>query len=156
MDSLKNQTDFIKNGVAIGYLEKDGDNYEWTESGEKWKDENIDSITNSMLLGVTGASKTTDTQRSTTALAQVLEGSNDPNLIAAAAESSLFKSIGTVLGTEDVNEIIQQLRTSLPKAQAQASPSTPVVGSIVNQAGIKFRVTGVGDDGKITDYEEIT
>ena len=84
-------------------------------------------------------SKTTDTQRSTNALTKVLQGSNDAEDISAAAESSLFKEVAKLMQTEDVNEVIQQLRNTLPASQppstTPANTTIPTTGDPLNLAG---------------------
>ena len=134
----KAKPDIVKIYQGFGYLDDDG----------KATDKGIEAYGTELglLNAMTTSSsklKTTDTQRSTNALTKVLQGSNDAEDIAAAAESSLFKEVANLMQTEDVNEVIQQLRNTLPRSQSSPSTSTnttipttiPTTGDPLNLAG---------------------
>ena len=134
----KAKPDIVKIYQGFGYLDDDG----------KATDKGIEAYGTELglLNAMTTSSsklKTTDTQRSTNALTKVLQGSNDAEDIAAAAESSLFKEVANLMQTEDVNEVIQQLRNTLPRSQSSPATSTnttipttiPTTGDPLNLAG---------------------
>ena len=130
----KAKPDIVKIYQGFGYLDDDG---KATDKGIEAYGTEL-GLLNAMTTS-SSKSKTTDTQRSTNALTKVLQGSNDAEDIAAAAESSLFKEVAKLMQTEDVNEVIQQLRNTLPRSQSSPATSTnttiPTTGDPLNLAG---------------------
>ena len=117
----KAKPDVVKIYQGFGYIDEDG---KATEKGITAYGTEL-GVLNAMTTAST-TTRQTDTQRSSAALTKVLQGSNDPDDIAAAAERSLFKEIAKLMQTEDVNEILQQIRTTLPNAQAAPATGDPL------------------------------
>ncbi len=130
----KAKPDIVKIYQGFGYLDDEG---KATDKGIEAYGTEL-GVLNAMTTS-SSKSKTTDTQRSTNALTKVLQGSNDAEDISAAAESSLFKEVAKLMQTEDVNEVIQQLRNTLPRSQppstTPANTTIPTTGDPLNLAG---------------------
>ena len=82
------------------------------------------------------------------ALGRVMSGSRDPQDIAGAMSSDIFKSVYNVTGS--IDETINELKSEFPIQQQSGGGQGGqqfTVGQIVNQAGSKYRVTGFNQDG---------
>jgi len=130
----KAKPDIVKIYQGFGYLDDEG---KATDKGIEAYGTEL-GVLNAMTTS-SSKSKTTDTQRSINALTRVLQGSNDAEDISGASESSLFKETAKLMQTEDVNEVLQQLRKTLPVSQppstTPANTTIPTTGDPLNLAG---------------------
>ena len=107
---LSEQPEWVKSGIALGYVDKDG---EWTDEGMAWVNDNAQTIMLSSFLD--NKNKSTDDDRDAQAISNILSGTYNADDIARASNSAVGKIILATSGEKDFVARLKELMPPAPK-----------------------------------------